>query len=167
MIKTIIFATFIGFCSVSFAQQNEVIEVTESEITKGDVPFAVIEEVPVYPGCKGSNNAELKDCMSAEISKFVSKHFDMKKIQSLNLPPKRYRTAVQFKIDKNGNVTDVHARAEHPDIETEAVRVVSNLPQMKAGKQKGENVGVLYSLPILFIIEPPSKKELKKSKKKL
>ncbi len=103
--------------------------------------------------------------MSAKIAEFVNKHFDIKKIESLNLPPKIYRVAVQFKIDKVGKVVGVRSRAPHPEIEKEAVRVVSNLPQMQAGKQRGEAAGVLYSLPIVFKIEPP-KKERKKHKKK-
>ena len=55
---------------------------------EADVPFATIENVPVYPGCKGDDNAKLKKCMSDKVSAFVAKHFDMKMIEALNLPPK-------------------------------------------------------------------------------
>ena len=102
--------------------------------------------------------------MSTKISEFVNQNFDMKKIEALDLPPKVYRTSVQFKIDKEGKVVDVRARAPHPEIEKEAVRVVSNLPQMQPGKQRGIAVGVLYSLPIIFKVEPPTKDEKKKKK---
>lgn len=166
MIKKFVFIFFISCASISFAQEDTVTEVSESEMVKGDVPFAAIENVPVYPGCKGSSNVELKDCMSTKIATFVSKHFDMKKIEAMDLPPKIYRTAVQFKIDKRGNVVDVRARADYPEIENEAVRVLSNLPQMEPGKQRGEAVGVLYSLPIIFKVEPPKKVEKKGKKQK-
>ncbi|MDN3724722.1 energy transducer TonB [Aequorivita sp. SDUM287046] len=156
------------FCSTFVIAQVEetVTDVSESEMGKTDVPFATIENVPVYPGCKGNGNVELKSCMSSKISEFINIHFDMKKIASLDLPPKIYRTAVQFKIDKNGDVVDVRARAENEEIEKEAVRVVSNLPQMKPGMQKGEAVGVLYSLPIIFKVEPPTETNKKKKKRK-
>ena len=144
--------------SISFAQ--------EPETEKADVPFAVIENVPVYPGCNEKSNEELKKCMSDKISEFVNIHFDMKMIEALDLPPKIYRSAIQFKIDNQGNVVDVHARADYPEIGKEAVRVVSNLPQMIPGKQKGKNVGVLYSLPIIFKIEPPAKTNQKNKKKR-
>ncbi len=163
--KLLIFTAFI-ISFASFAQEGTITEVTETEITKGDVPYAVIENVPVYPGCDGNGNQELKDCMSAKISQFVSSNFSMKKIASLNLDPKLYRVAVQFKIDKQGKVVDVRARAAHNEIEKEAVRVVSKLPQMEPGKQRGEAVGVLYSLPIVFKIEAPKTVNAKKNKRK-
>jgi protein TonB len=165
MFKKLLLLVLITSSFISLAQEENVTEVSESEMTKSDVPFAVIENVPVYPGCNGEGNVALKKCMSDNISAFVNMHFDMKMIEALDLPPKVYRTAVQFKIDKNGQVVDVRARAEHPKIEKEAVRVVSNLPQMVPGKQKGEAVGVLYSLPIVFKVEAP-KKEGKKRKSK-
>lgn len=161
MIKNISLAFFIIFSSIAFSQDVEVMEIAESDLESTDVPFAVIDNVPIYPECIGGSNAELKKCMSDEISKFVSKHFDINKFQSLGLEPKKYRVAVQFKIDSSGNVVNVRARAEQPEIEAEAVRVISSLPQMTPGKQRGKEVGVLYSLPIIFEIEPPSKIERK------
>lgn len=157
---------FVATSFSALAQEETISEVIESESTKGDVPFAVIEKVPIYPGCDGNSNVELKKCMSTKIAEFVNMHFDMKKIEALKLPPKIYRTAVQFKIDKQGKVIDVRARAPRPEIENEAVRVVSNLPKMEPGKQKGEAVGVLYSLPIIFKIEPPIIQDKKRKKRK-
>ncbi|HBC03491.1 MAG TPA: hypothetical protein DC015_04680, partial [Aequorivita sp.] len=163
MMKNIFLAlVLVIISSTLYAQEETVTEVSESEMTTADVPYAVIENVPVYPGCEGNGNQELKKCMSTKISEFVNQNFDMKKIEALDLPPKVYRTSVQFKIDKEGKVVDVRARAPHPEIEKEAVRVVSNLPQMQPGKQRGIAVGVLYSLPIIFKVEPPTKDEKKK-----
>lgn len=167
MLKNFILLSFLSCLSISFAQEDvTVTEVSESEMLTTDVPYAVIENVPVYPGCKGDNNMELKNCMSTKIAEFINQHFNMKMIESLDLPPKTYRSAVQFKIDKEGNVVDVRARADYPEIENEAVRVVSNLPQMKPGKQRGKEVGVLYSLPIVFKVEPPKSVEKKSNKRK-
>ncbi|WP_310991311.1 energy transducer TonB [Aequorivita marina] len=157
MLQKIFFFVAITCHLVSFAQ--------EPETKRADVPFAVIENVPVYPGCTENTNEELKNCMSDKISAFVDLHFNMNKIAALNLPPKIYRTAVQFKIDKQGEVSDISVRADHPEIEKEAMRVVRNLPQMIPGKHRGKNVGVLYALPIIFKIEPPTKKKQKKKYK--
>ena len=59
MLKKIVFSLVLMFIS-SFlsAQEETVTEVSESEITKADVPYAVIENVPVYPGCDGNGNQE-------------------------------------------------------------------------------------------------------------
>lgn len=128
-----------------------VTETTEIE-EKESIPFSVIDEVPLFPGCTGDNE-ERKACMSSEITTLVSKNFNTGLAKELDLSG-RQRIMVQFKIDDTGNVVDVKARAPHPDLETEAVRVVKMLPKMEPGKQKGKSVAVLYSLPIIFEIEP-------------
>jgi protein TonB len=126
-------------------------EVVEEEIA--DVPFAVIENVPIYPGCenKKGNNAK-KKCMSEKVSSFINKKFNTDLAGDLGLDG-RQRISVQFKIDKSGRVIDVRARAPHPRLEKEAIRVVKALPDMTPGKQRGKPVGVLYSLPIVFDIQ--------------
>ena len=166
MIKNFMFLLSLTFSSIIFAQEDTNAKDSESEMIKADVAFAVIDNVPVYPGCDGNSNEELKKCMSDKITEFVKNHFDMKKIDAMNLPPRIYRSAVQFKIDKQGNIVDVRARADYPEIEQEAIRVVSNLPRMKPGKQRGQEVGVLYSLPIIFKVEPPKRAEKKANNKK-
>ncbi len=126
-------------------------EVVEEEIA--DVPFAVIENVPIYPGCENEKgNDAKKKCMSSKISRFINKKFDTDLASYLGLDG-RQRISVQFKIDKSGRVIDVRARAPHPRLEKEAVDVVKSLPNMTPGKQRGKPVGVLYSLPIVFDIQ--------------
>lgn len=136
--------------------QNEVVEVEEVEEVEeeiGDVPFAVIESVPVFPGCEGlNNNEERKQCMSKKISQFVNKNFDTGLASDLGLSGVN-RVYVQFKIDKSGNIVDVAARAPHPRLQSEGERVIKKLPKMKPGQQRGQNVGVLYSLPITFQVQ--------------
>ncbi|WP_310994309.1 M56 family metallopeptidase [Aequorivita marina] len=113
-----------------------------------DIPFAAIEKVPTYPGCSGDNET-MKKCMSTKIAEFLNNNFNTELGKTLDLKG-RQRIAVQFKIDKTGKVADVRARANHPKLEAEALRIVKMLPQMQPGEQKGEKVGVLYSLPIVF-----------------
>lgn len=139
-------------------QEEEIVEVKEikEEVVEeeiADVPFAVIENVPIYPGCENEKGNEAKKkCMSSKISAFINKKFDTNLASDLGLDG-RQRIAVQFKIDKNGKVVDVRARAPHPRLEKEALNVVSGLPNMTPGKQRGKPVGVLYSLPIVFDIQ--------------
>ena len=114
------------------------------------IPFAVIEDVPVFKGCEDlSSNQERKDCMSRQISQFVNKNFNTNLGKELNLKGVN-RVVTQFRIDRNGKIVDVKARAPHPILEEEAIRVISKLPQMQPGKQDGENISVMYSLPIVF-----------------
>jgi protein TonB len=117
-----------------------------------EVPFAVIENVPVFPGCeKGDNNAK-RNCMSKKIQEFVNKKFNTDLAGELGLSG-RQRINVIFKIDKTGTVTGIRARAPHPGLEKEAARVIGLLPKMQPGKQRGKAVTVPYSLPIVFQVQ--------------
>lgn len=130
----------------------QIVEVEEEEEVMEDVPFAIIEDVPVYPGCKG-NKDELRACLQEQITKHVNKNFNSELASDLGLPPGVKRIFVMFKIDKDGSITDVQARAPHVRLQEEAVRVVKKLPKMTPGKQRGRPVGVKYSLPIAFKVE--------------
>ncbi len=115
------------------------------------VPFAAIDKVPAYPGCSGDNEA-LKQCFSERISAFVGENFNTKLGNDLGLMG-RQRIVVQFKIDKSGNIVRATAKAAKPELEAEALRVVSLLPQMLPGEQDGKKVSVIYSLPIVFEVK--------------
>ncbi len=138
--------------------QEEKIEVKdvsyeEPEEVIADVPFAVIENVPVFPGCEGEkNNDAKKACMSEKISQFVNKKFNTGLGSELGLSGIN-KIYVQFKINKQGVVEFMGARGPHPRLEQEAERVTKMLPKMTPGMQRGKPVGVLYALPIVFQIQ--------------
>ena len=137
-------------------QEEEIIEVEEIEVEEVvedvEVPFAVIENVPEYPGCERGSNSDKRKCMSDKIAKFVQRKFNTDLAGDLGLTG-RQRISVIFKIDKNGNVTGVRSRAPHPRLEKEAARVINMLPKMKPGRQRGKPVIVPYSLPITFQVQ--------------
>lgn len=137
-------------------QEEEIVEVEEIEVEEVvedvEVPFAVIENVPEYPGCESGSNADKRKCMSDKIAKFVQRKFNTDLAGDLGLSGKQ-RINVIFKIDKNGNVTGVRSRAPHPRLEKEAARVINMLPKMKPGRQRGKPVIVPYSLPITFQVQ--------------
>lgn len=138
-------------------QEQEIVKVADVAVEEVDedieVPFAVIENVPVYPGCENEkdNNAK-KNCMSEKISQFVNKKFNTELAGELGLSG-RQRINVIFKIDKTGSIVGIRARAPHPGLEKEAARVIGLLPKMKPGKQRGKAVTVPYSLPIIFQVQ--------------
>jgi protein TonB len=131
---------------------KKIVEVSIDEDIMEDVPFAIIEDVPIYPGCKGSK-AQLKECLQDKISKHVNSKFNADLASELGLTPGIKKIFVMFKIDKTGSITDIQARAPHKRLEAEAIRVVQSLPKMIPGKQRGRPVGVKYSLPIAFKVE--------------
>jgi len=135
--------------------QEEEIDIEDIEVEEFEdveVPFAVIENVPIFPGCEKGNNEKKRKCMSEKIAKFVQRKFNTELAGDLGLTG-RQRISVIFKIDKIGVVTGVRARAPHPRLEKEAQRVINLLPKMKPGRQRGKAVIVPYSLPIIFQVQ--------------
>ncbi len=119
-------------------------------VDRVEIPFGVIENVPLYPGCESlSTNVERRKCMSDKITKLVQKNFNVDMASDLGLKG-RQRINVVFKINKEGDIEGIRSRAPHPELEKEAVRIISLLPKMKPGSQDGKNVIVPYSLPIIF-----------------
>lgn len=122
-------------------------EVVEEEDIPEEVPFAIIEDAPIFPGCKGSK-AELKKCLQDMITLHVSKNYNTDLSQELGLEPGKKKVYVLFKIDSKGNIADVQARGPHARLEKEAIRVVQSLPKMVPARQRGRAVSVKYTLPI-------------------
>ncbi len=127
-------------------------EVIEDEEVLEDVPFSIIEDAPIYPGCEG-NKAELKKCLQKSIQKHIGRKFNTGLASELGLEPGRKRVIVIFKIDKTGKIVDVRARGPHARLEKEGIKVVKMLPKMIPGKQRGRPVGVKYTLPITLQVE--------------
>jgi len=153
-LKSVCFLFFCLICAQANAQEDgEVIDMKPiGQVTTDDsstVPFAIIEKVPVYPGCEyAGSNSNKKMCMSKKINEHVNRKFNI--AADTLLSAGRYRISVNFKIDTKGRIVDVDARAPSELLEAEAIRVVQLLPQMSPGIQKGNPVKVSYSLPILF-----------------
>ncbi|PNQ74012.1 energy transducer TonB [Hanstruepera neustonica] len=142
--------------STETSQEEEIVEVEEVEVEEVEedveVPFAVIENVPVFPGCEKGNNDAKKACMNQKMNDFIRKKFNTELAQELGLSGIQ-QIRVFFKIDKTGEIVDVQVRAPHPSLEKEARRVIGLLPQMQPGRQRGKAVRVPYYLPIKFQVQ--------------
>ena len=146
---------------------NPILNVVDVDGDNVEVSFSSVENTPIYPGCEKGNNEKRRRCMSEKIAKFVRKKFNTKLAEGIGLSG-RQRISVIFKIDKLGDVIGVRARAPHPQLEDEAIRVINLLPKMKPGMQLGKAVVVPYSLPIIFQVRSQSNKNetYEKSKSK-
>ncbi|MBT9920589.1 M56 family metallopeptidase [Bacteroides uniformis] len=61
------------------------------------------------------------------------------------------RGIVQFVVEKDGSITNVKIlRGVDPELDKEAVRVVSAMPKWKPGTQRGEAVRVRFTVPVMF-----------------
>ncbi|WP_417237839.1 M56 family metallopeptidase [Bizionia sp.] len=133
---------------------TDIIEVTEITSYKdsSEVPFTVIDQVPVFPGCEnGTSNEENKLCMSNKLNTFVAKNFNTELAKGLNLTGVVQIRAF-FKINELGEIVNIKARAPHPELEVEVKRVLNMLPDLIPGEHQGKKVTVPYYLPIKFKI---------------
>lgn len=65
------------------------------------------------------------------------------------------RVTVQFVVGKDGSIGNVGIlRGVDPNLDAEAIRVISSMPKWKPGTQKGEPVNVRYTVPVMFRLTP-------------
>jgi len=136
--------------------QEEIIEVedveVEEEFDDDPVPFAVIEDVPIYPGCENVAKSERRNCFQEQINKHINKNFRYPEIaQEMGIQGRVY---MYFVIDKDGSITDIKiARSPDRNLGKEAERIINKLPKMTPGKQRGRPVRVPFSIPITFRLQ--------------
>ena len=123
----------------------------EEEVEEIDVPFAVMEDVPVYPGCENVEKDQLRTCFQDKINKHILKNFRYPEIaQEMGIQGRVY---VNFVISKEGNITNIKMRGPDKNLEKEAHRIISLLPNITPGKQRGKPVNVPFSIPIVFKLQ--------------
>jgi len=134
-------------------QDTEIAKVEDVAVAEDDIPeeipFILIENAPIFPGCENENTEkEKRDCFQEMIQKHIRKNFrypDPAKEMGL-----QGRVSIMFTIDKDGSINNLRLRGPHESLEKEAARIISKLPEMKPGEQRGIPVKVSYSLPITF-----------------
>jgi len=133
-------------------ERVDVSDVDVEEIEEDvSVPFAVVEKVPIWPGCTGKNNNELKKCFQDKMNEHVVKNFEYPE-QALDLNI-RGKVFVMFTVNSKGFVTNIKVRGPDKILEKEASRIIGLVPKMEPGKQRGKSVNIPYSLPINFVLE--------------
>ena len=128
----------------------EEVEVLEEEVDV-DVPFAIIEDVPLFPGCERVKKSERRKCFQEKLDKHVLKNFRYPEIaQEMGV---QGRVFVTFVIDRDGTITGIRTRGPDKNLEKEAARIIGKLPNMTPGKQRGRAVRVPFSYPINFCLQ--------------
>ncbi|SFD31441.1 energy transducer TonB [Algibacter pectinivorans] len=122
-----------------------VVEEIEEDV---QVAFAVIEDVPVFPGCEGLSKQATKDCFQKKMLEHVTSNFIYPQA-ALDLGIQG-RVSVIFVIDKTGYITGIRSRGPDKILQKEAERIIGKLPKMEPGKQRGKPVKVAYAVPIFF-----------------
>ncbi len=136
---------------IDFSKMKRKIQIVD--LANNTVPLSIIEEVPVYPGCENGSREERINCLNEKTRNTFQRNFNVDLTKNLGLSKGEKKIVIFFKINEAGEIVDINARAPHPILKKEALRVASLLPKMKPGRQRGKTVGVKYTLPISFVVE--------------
>ena len=116
--------------------------------TDEETPFVVVEEMPLFPG----GDRELLEFIAVN-----TKYPENAKANNI-----QGRVIVRFCVTKTGGVNRISIlRGVNYELDAEAVRVVSELPQFNPGKQGGKAVNVWYMVPITFTLWQKNTSEVK------
>lgn len=133
--------------------QEEIIEevVVEEIEEEVDVPFAIIEDAPIWPGCEKRPKSARRNCFEEQIKKHIKKNFRYPEIaQEMGI---QGQVLVVFVIDAEGQIVNIRMRGPDKNLENEAKRIIELLPKMTPGRQRGRAVRVPYSIPIVFRLQ--------------
>ena len=115
---------------------EEIIEIAENDANVEETTIQASE----FPG-------GMAECM-----KWLSKNMKYPTISQEN--GVQGRVIVQFVVNRDGSIVDaVVARGVDPYLDKEALRVVGLMPKWKPGKQRGKEVRVKYTLPVMFRLQ--------------
>ncbi len=133
-------------------QEEKIVEVEDVEVADDpidvDVPFAVIEDKPMFEECKNEPKAKQFDCFKARLDQHVRRTFRYPEIaQEMNIQGRVY---VNFRINKDGTITIINTRAPDKSLDAEARRIIEKLPKLIPGKQRGKPTSVTFAYPIVF-----------------
>jgi protein TonB len=131
MKKLILMLLVAECCLITANAQKTVVSQTDQKV------FDTVEQMPEYPGG-----------MQAMIEFLQT---NMKYPEDAAKQKVEGRVMVQFVVETDGSVSDVHvAKQVFPSLDAEAIRVVQAMPKWMPGKEKGKVVRVKYNLPIVF-----------------
>ena len=131
MKKLILMLLMAVCCLMTANAQKTVVSQTNQKV------FDTVEQMPEYPGG-----------MQAMIEFLQT---NMKYPEDAAKQKVEGRVMVQFVVETDGSVSDVHvAKQVFPSLDAEAIRVVQAMPKWTPGKDKGRVVRVKYNLPIVF-----------------
>jgi protein TonB len=127
----------------STEDQSEWVDLTEYDVVEvepepeEEAPFMVVEDMPEFPGG------------TAALLEYLRKNIKYPAICRENNI--QGRVIVSFVVNKDGAIVDPEVvKSVNPSLDKEAVRVISNMPPWKPGKQRGKAVRVKYTVPVNF-----------------
>lgn len=142
-----------GICRLIFFMSAIALIVLTGKVSAQENQDQVFEVVDVMPQFPGGNN---------ELMLFLSKN--IKYPTTAIKDKKQGRVVAQFVVAKDGSIINpIIKRSVDPELDKEALRLIGTMPKWTPGKQKGQNVNVRYTIPIVFRLPQHSVKNQAKN----
>ena len=126
--------------------------IKEVPSTKPETPTVLnVEELPMFPACRGLSRSEQLKCFEEQMSKAVAKNAEYPEIDREN--GKQGRALISFIIDENGKIIDVKAldnKNATPEMKIAAEKAVRKESKLTPAKQGGKPVRIKYVIPVSF-----------------
>jgi hypothetical protein len=121
--------------------------------TDKDVVFGGPEKLPYFPGGQEALLVYLRENIVYPQEATDSLYED--------------KVYIIFCIRKTGELTDIKVgRGQFKVLNKEALRVVTEMPNWEPAENRGQKICYLNMLPINFVLEKPTKRELRKAKRR-
>lgn len=102
--------------------------------------FDVVEQMPSFPGGQGALMQYIANNVRYPVNAQVNG------VQG--------RVVVSLVVETDGSISNVEVvRSVSPELDQEAIRVVSNMPKWIPGKQNGKPIRVRYNVPVSFRLQ--------------
>ena len=126
---------------VAYAPEKKSYPVPEPKTpsSKGDEGeiFIVVERTPEFPGGMG------------ELMKYLQRN--VRYPAAAQQAGIQGKVEVEFTVKKDGSVSDFKViRSVNPELDAEAIRVISAMPKWKPAEQRGTPVDARFKMPIVF-----------------
>ena len=116
----------------------EASEAVEEVVEEEEIPFILVQQKPSFEGGDAS-----------AFTKWVNSQIVYP--QAAQAAGTEGRVVLKFKVGKDGSVQNVKViKSVDPELDAEAVRVVSSSPAWTPGQQNGEPVAVSYTFPVIY-----------------
>jgi protein TonB len=143
LVLPVILFVLIAFSSCAAKKKVATVQTVSKEkniSSDQEEPFVVVEEMPMFPGGDST--------LLAYISQ------NTKYPESAKTNKIQGKVIVRFCVTSLGSIDRISVlRGVNPELDAEAVRVVSSLPAFKPGKQGGKPVSVWYMIPIQYSLK--------------
>ena len=124
------------------------------KVTNPEPPsIFTVEQLPMFPACKGLSREEQKACFDEQLAKVIVKHLVYPEDELEE--GKQGVAQLEFIIDENGAITNVVAlnnKRASSDMQKAAEKAVKRVPKLIPAKQGDKPVRIKYSIPVVFKI---------------